>query len=84
MYGGHMPEISVNQNDIFPEEFKSFMAPSGPIGDIFLAEHDEIFDPKFWRDIQKRINAGEYLSFFAYDQYKRFRQIPRINPLNPK
>ncbi|MBP7256327.1 MAG: bifunctional isocitrate dehydrogenase kinase/phosphatase [Chitinophagales bacterium] len=84
MFGGHMPEISVNQNDIFPEEFKSFMAPSGPIGDIFLAEHDEIFDPKFWRDIQKRIIAGEYLSFFAYDQYKRFRQVPRINPLNPR
>lgn len=83
-FGGYVPDISVNQNDIFPEEFKSFMAPSGPIGDIFLAEHDEIFDPKFWRDIQKRIKAGEYLSFFAYDQYKRFKQIPTINPLNPR
>jgi isocitrate dehydrogenase kinase/phosphatase len=37
----------------FPEEFKAFMAPDGPIGEIFLAEHNEIFDPKYWRDIQK-------------------------------
>lgn len=66
-------DISVNPNDIFPEEFQAFMAPDGPIGDIFLAEHFELFDPKYWRDIQKRIEAGEYLSFYAYDQYKRFK-----------
>ena len=81
---GYMPEISVNPNDIFPEEFRNFMAPEGPIGSIFFAEHDEIFDPKYWRDIQKRIEKGEYLSFYAYDQYKRFKQIERINPLNPR
>ncbi len=66
--------ITAEPNDIFPEEFKAFMAPEGPIGDIFLAEHNEIFDPKYWRDIQKRIEAGEYLSFYAYDQYRRFKR----------
>jgi isocitrate dehydrogenase kinase/phosphatase len=66
--------ITAEPNDIFPEEFKAFMAPEGPIGEIFLAEHHEIFDPKYWRDIQKRIEAGEYLSFYAYDQYRRFNQ----------
>ncbi len=71
---GHHDMITAEPNDIFPEEFKAFMAPEGPIGEIFLAEHNEIFDPKYWRDIQKRIKAGEYLSFFAYDQYKRFKK----------
>ncbi|MFN8237458.1 MAG: bifunctional isocitrate dehydrogenase kinase/phosphatase [Chitinophagales bacterium] len=66
--------ITAEPNDIFPEEFKAFMAPDGPIGEIFLAEHHEIFDPKYWRDIQKRIEAGEYLSFYAYDQYRRFKR----------
>lgn len=70
---GNTDMITAEPNDIFPEEFKAFMAPDGPIGEIFLAEHNEIFDPKFWRDIQKRIEAGEYLSFYAYDQYKRFK-----------
>lgn len=70
---GNFDLITAEPNDIFPEEFKAFMAPDGPIGEIFLAEHNEIFDPKYWRDIQKRIAAGEYLSFYAYDQYKRFK-----------
>ncbi|HRH56336.1 MAG TPA: bifunctional isocitrate dehydrogenase kinase/phosphatase [Chitinophagales bacterium] len=70
---GNFEMITAEPNDIFPEEFKAFMAPDGPIGEIFLAEHNEIFDPKYWRDIQKRIEAGEYLSFYAYDQYKRFK-----------
>lgn len=65
--------ITAEANDIFPEEFKAFMAPDGPIGEIFLAEHSEIFDPKYWRDIQKQIEAGEYLRFYAYDQFKRFK-----------
>ncbi len=65
--------LSVEPNDIFPEEFKAFMAPDGPIGEIFLAEHNEIFDPKFWRDIQKRINSGDYIKFYAYDKYNRFK-----------
>ncbi len=70
---GNFEMITAEPNDIFPEEFKAFMAPDGPIGEIFLAEHNEIFDPKYWRDIQKRIEEGEYLSFYAYDQYKRFK-----------
>lgn len=70
---GNTDMITAEANDIFPEEFKAFMAPDGPIGEIFLAEHNEIFDPKYWRNIQKSIEAGEYLSFYAYDQYKRFK-----------
>jgi isocitrate dehydrogenase kinase/phosphatase len=70
---GNFEMVHADPHDIFPEEFQAFMAPDGPIGEIFLAEHEEIFDPKYWRDIQKRIEAGEYISFYAYDQYKRFR-----------
>ena len=66
--------ITAEPNDIFPEEFKAFMAPDGPIGEIFLAEHHEIFDPKYWRNIQKAIKAGEYLKFYAYDQHNRFNR----------
>ena len=70
---GNTEMITAEANDIFPEEFKAFMAPDGPIGEIFLAEHNEIFDPKYWRDIQKQIEAGEYLRFYAYDKFKRFK-----------
>ena len=50
------------------------MAPDGPMGDIFLAEHDELFDAKYWRSIQKKINNKVYVRFFAYDKFKRFRK----------
>lgn len=72
---GNSDMITAEENDIFPEEFKAFMAPEGIIGEIFLAEHFELFDPKYWRDIQKRIVSGEYMRFFAYDKSKRFNQV---------
>ncbi len=64
--------ISVSENDIFPQEFKNFMVPDGPIGDLFMQEHADIFDPKFWRKIQKDIKRGEYLKFYSYSKLLRF------------
>ena len=75
---GNYEMIAAEQNDIFPEEFKAFMVPEGIIGEIFLAEHADLFDPKYWRDIQKRITSGEYMRFFAYDKSKRFNQTRQI------
>lgn len=66
--------VSADLNDIFPEEFKGFMAPDGPMGDIFMAEHSELFDPKYWRKIQKKVAEGEYLRFFVYNKNQRFRK----------
>lgn len=71
MYG-HESAFSVEQHDIFPEEFKNFMVPDGPIGDLFMQEHADLFQPKFWRQIQKEINKGEYLKFYAYPKHTRF------------
>lgn len=64
--------FSVEENDIFPEEFKNFMVPDGPVGDLFMQEHSDIFDPKYWRKIQKDIKRGEYLKFYAYPKSHRF------------
>ncbi|MCB9033846.1 MAG: bifunctional isocitrate dehydrogenase kinase/phosphatase [Chitinophagales bacterium] len=66
-------DISADQNDIFPEEFKSFMVPDGPIGEVFMAEHGDIFTPKLWINIQKKVRQGEYLRFYAYDKSRRFK-----------
>ncbi len=71
MYG-HETSFSVEHHDIFPEEFKNFMVPDGPVGALFMQEHADIFQAKFWRQIQKDINKGEYLKFFAYPKDSRF------------
>jgi isocitrate dehydrogenase kinase/phosphatase len=71
--GGSEPDFSVEPNDIFPEEFRNFMVPDGPVGDLFMLEHKDIFESKFWRKIQRDINKGEYIPFFAYPEGKRFK-----------
>jgi isocitrate dehydrogenase kinase/phosphatase len=71
--GGNEPSFSIAPSDVFPEEFKSFMVPDGPVGDLFLQEHADIFEPKFWRQIQRDINRGEYIRFFAYSEGKRLK-----------
>jgi len=68
---GHESAFSVEPSDIFPEEFKNFMVPDGPVGDLFMLEHADIFEPKFWRNIQREINKGEYLRFYAYPVQNR-------------
>lgn len=74
IYLGRDLNIAVDTHDIFPEEFRNFMAPEGDLGAVFLSAHEDLFHPKFWRGIQKQINGGEYLKFFAYDESKRFLQ----------
>lgn len=70
---GHESMFSVDHFDVFPEEFKSFMVPDGPVGAVFMHEHADIFTAKFWRQIQKDINKGEYLKFYAYPIHSRFK-----------
>lgn len=69
-----LPTFSVGENDIFPEEFKNFMVPKGSIGNVFMEVHGDLFDSKYWRAIQKGIEQGEILEFFAYDEKKRFEE----------
>jgi isocitrate dehydrogenase kinase/phosphatase len=77
-YHGAEPSFSVNTNDIFPEEFKNFMVPGGNLGDVFQAEHADLFQAKWWRSIQRHINNGELLEFFAYNKTHRFNQYPEV------
>ena len=66
------PHFSVGVNDVFPEEFKTFMIPRGSISEVFMEVHGDLFDAKYWRNLQKDIENGEMLEFFAYDEKKRF------------
>lgn len=63
-------EISffVDDNDIFPEEFRSFLWPAGPLREAFEVAHPELFTVEFWRDLQARTAEGEVLDIFPYPQ----------------
>jgi isocitrate dehydrogenase kinase/phosphatase len=65
------PWFSVRDNDIFPEEFERFLGLQGTLREVFLAHHADLFDPHFWQQHQKRLDAGEVIHIFPYDQDKR-------------
>lgn len=63
--------FSVNDNDVFPEEFRSFLGLDERLMRVFCDAHDDLFDARWWREMQARIKAGEVLDIFPYPQSKR-------------
>lgn len=73
-YGMQEGEVSffVDDNDIFPEEFRSFLWPAGPLRDEFEAAHPDLFTVEFWKDMQTRTGTGEVIDIFPYPDEIRF------------
>ncbi len=65
---------SVGPDDVFPEEFRKFLIGHSNIRQMFYKLHGDIFDVKFWIDMQKRIRNGEVVDVFPYRRRRRFRQ----------
>lgn len=68
------PWFSVAENDIFPEEFRSFLGLERRLMDIFCDVHGDLFAVAFWHDMQARLRAGEVLDLYPYPLHKR---LPR-------
>ena len=60
------PWYSVGVNDVFPEEFPTFLFTDPKPRAIFQKLHPEIFDPKWWQDTQRSIKDGHLMDFFPY------------------
>jgi len=65
------PWFGVGENDIFPEELRRFIGLQGMLKEIFLDHHGDLFDVRFWHQIQSRISGGETIDIFPYEQSKR-------------
>jgi isocitrate dehydrogenase kinase/phosphatase len=63
--------FGVGSNDVFPEEFQSFLGLKESLLEIFVTYHSDLLDPTFWRRIQSRINAGELIEIFPYGEKNR-------------
>jgi len=68
------PWFSINDNDVFPEQFPSFLGLDGELREAFLAHHHDLFEPKTWREVQKRIKQGNLIRVYPYNQDIRFKQ----------
>jgi isocitrate dehydrogenase kinase/phosphatase len=66
------PWYAVGPNDVFPEEFASFLLGNPRVRAIFEAHHGELLHAAFWRERQQRILAGELEDVFPYPAAQRF------------
>jgi isocitrate dehydrogenase kinase/phosphatase len=65
------PWFYVDERDIFPEEFRTFLGLVGELRTVFESQHADIFDAHYWRGIQEKLRAGEILDLYPYDTRRR-------------
>jgi isocitrate dehydrogenase kinase/phosphatase len=65
------PWFYVDENDVFPEEFRKFLGLTEPLRDVFMSHHADLFEVDFWRRTQAAINAGELTHIYPYKRSAR-------------
>ncbi|MCQ3806977.1 MAG: bifunctional isocitrate dehydrogenase kinase/phosphatase [Acidimicrobiia bacterium] len=68
------PWFPVESNDVFPEEFRTYLRSPRVIGEVIQARHADICSVEFWKSMQELHHAGELPDFFPYRQELRFDQ----------
>lgn len=66
------PWYSIAPNDVFPEEFRRFLFGRAATKRLFAEMHGELFDPAYWRELQRAIREGQVIDVFPYRRKKRF------------
>ncbi len=66
------PWFSVNENDVFPEEFRKFLYFPEHVRAVFEKTHGDLFGIHFWREMQKKLNAGIMVHILPYKNHRRF------------
>jgi isocitrate dehydrogenase kinase/phosphatase len=61
------PWFMVEEQDVFPEEFRFFLGMPAEIKAHFLERHADLLAPAFWRNIQARIQSGDWIHIQPYD-----------------
>ena len=75
------PWYSVGPNDIFPEEFASFLLGDPRIRKAFMKYHKELLDSEYWIEKQEKIRSGMLEDVFPYPQSIRFsRPVVTLAP----
>lgn len=66
------PWFAVGEHDVFPEEFATFLVPSGRAKEAFLSAHADLLQPAYWQAVQTALEAGTIFDVFPY------RRDPRL------
>ncbi len=68
------PWFPVGADDVFPEEFATFLRSPPMVGEVFAQHHPEIATLDFWQSMKQRNRAGDIPDFFPYPASVRLHQ----------
>lgn len=66
------PWFAVAPNDVFPEEFETFLLSRPDINKLFKKYHSDLLDADYWKGLQDNISRGKYNDVFPYRRARRF------------
>ena len=66
------PWFRVDEDDVFPEEFRRFLGLDGELRRTFERHHGDLFTVAFWNGLRERHRRGELLDVFPYPDARRF------------
>jgi len=66
------PWYSIGVDDVFPEQFATFLFADNRVRQVFLKYHRDLLDPAFWIQKQENIKDGIYEDVFPYPKKIRF------------
>jgi isocitrate dehydrogenase kinase/phosphatase len=67
--------FGVGPRDVFPEEFSRFLMLPPELRVVLEESHGQIFQPAFWREMQRSVNDGEIVDIFPYHQSRRLQDV---------
>ena len=62
------------QDDFFMDEIERFSGMPDRLRGVFRSVHADLYRAEFWRDMQRRVRAGEVVDITPYDLSRRFRR----------
>jgi isocitrate dehydrogenase kinase/phosphatase len=68
------PWFHVGEQDVFPEEFSTFLLPPGSLRETFLQVHADLLSIDFWMEAQRRLARGEVVDVFPYRREARLQR----------
>ncbi len=66
------PWYSVRPNDIFPEEFSTFLLTDERVRACFMRHHADLLHAEAWQAVQQVIAAGQMQDVYPYQESLRF------------
>ncbi|MDG2026080.1 MAG: bifunctional isocitrate dehydrogenase kinase/phosphatase [Acidimicrobiales bacterium] len=65
------PWFPVEPDDVFPEEFSTYLRSPRVVGEVMESRHPELCTVEFWKSMQALHESGELPDFFPYPEELR-------------